>query len=286
MKNPDIVGVDSSGVTEFSIAIDTPGWFEWLKKQRSFSYRKGTNGGFTCSRRGNNKWYAVKKIHATNGGKTVPLYIGDDSECTQEKLEYLYQHFGMKSADFWNWYYSSERSRKPKKSCTSNKCATNSEALVSDSEEVVQLRAEIERLKAELEAANQELKEKLEVLHTQLGNTESEKVCQLEARIAQLERQLAKEAADAQKYYPGWRKLPGLESELRFSKSKRAELEADNQILRESLAAKESDAGCTQKALELLDKYLGEAGIPLDEKGKPKARYDQLAKFKSWLVHQ
>jgi hypothetical protein len=24
-------------------------------------------------------------------------------------------------------------------------------------------------------------------------------------------------------------------------------------------------------------------GIPVDEKGKPKARYDQLAKFKSWL---
>ena len=36
-------------------------------------------------------------------------------------------------------------------------------------------------------------------------------------------------------------------------------------------------------ALELLNEYLGEAGIPLDEKGKPKARYDQLAKFKSWL---
>jgi hypothetical protein len=267
MKNPDIAGVDSSGVRESSIEIDSVDWFEWLKKQRSFSYRKGTQGGFTCSRRGNNKWYAVKKIHATNGGKTVPLYIGDDSECTQEKLEYYHQHFGMESTDFWKWYYSAERSRRPKRSCTSNECATNRDALVPDSEDVVRLRAEVE------------------------------KVSQLELRIAQLERQLAKEAADAQKYYPGWRKLPGLESELRFNRSKRAELEADNQILRESLAAKEtelelfknctqnqeSDAGCTQKALELLNKYLGEAGIPLDEKGKPKARYDQLAKFKQWL---
>ncbi len=215
--------VDLSGVRELSIAIDSPAWLDWVKEQRSFSYRKGTKGSFTCSRRGNNKWYAVKKIHATNGGKAVPLYIGDDRECTQEKLEYLHQHFGMESTDFWNWYYSADRSRRAKKSCTTSKCATNNGTLVPD--------------------------------------------------------------------------LPGLESELKFNKSQRAELEVDNQILREALAAKEtelellkkcvqsqeSDAGSTQKTLELLDKYLGEAGIPLDDKGKPKARYDQLAKFKSWL---
>jgi chromosome segregation ATPase len=37
-------------------------------------------------------------------------------------------------------------------------------------------------------------------------------------------------------------------------------------------------------AIAQLHRYLDEVGgIPLDEKGKPKARYDQLAKFKQWL---
>jgi hypothetical protein len=41
-----------------------------------------------------------------------------------------------------------------------------------------------------------------------------------------------------------------------------------------------------KNAQELVQRYLESCGlseIPLDEKGKPKARYDQLAKFKYWL---
>lgn len=42
-----------------------------------------------------------------------------------------------------------------------------------------------------------------------------------------------------------------------------------------------------QSADAIFARYLDEiGGIPTDERGKPKARYDQLAKFKSWLESQ
>ncbi len=282
MKNPDIVGVNSSGVIELSIAIDSPAWFEWLKGQRSFSYRKGTKGGFTCSRRGNNKWYAVKKIHATNGGKTVPLYIGDDSECTQEKLEYCHQHFGMESADFWNWYYSSERSRRPRKGCTSSECATNGDTLVPGSEEVARLKAEVERLKAELEAANQTVKNQETLL----------RLTQEESILAQKDAIESKALVDA--YKEQWdaevnelvsriEPLTRDQAQHQVTKLKLNQAESRAEKLQSVVAEYQAKLEASS-AIAQLNRYLDEVGgIPLDEKGKPKARYDQLAKFKQWL---
>ena len=48
----------------------------------------------------------------------------------------------------------------------------------------------------------------------------------------------------------------------------------------------ESAKPVNKNAEELVQRYLESCGlteIPLDEKGRPKARYDQLAKFKYWL---
>jgi hypothetical protein len=71
-----------------------------------------------------------------------------------------------------------------------------------------------------------------------------------------------------------------------------AQLKAEIDSLREkNLQLKSQLAEAEDKYINIhevgavaLDEYLNElGGIPVDDKGKPKARYDQLAKFRDWL---
>lgn len=117
--------------------INSEEWFAWLKENKSFRYEGKT--GFRCNKRKNGKWYAAKKIWASGGGKTVSLYVGDDSSCTREKLAEIDNHFSLPESDFWHWYYGQDRDRG--KGDTQEKCTTS---------ELDQLRSELEDLKDEL----------------------------------------------------------------------------------------------------------------------------------------
>jgi hypothetical protein len=73
-----------------------------------------------------------------------------------------------------------------------------------------------------------------------------------------------------------------LEQKIRLEKQVQ-ELKGQLNELHNTLGNQEKD----ETAIAQLTIYLDEiGGIPIDDKGKPKARYDQLAKFKSWLEHQ
>jgi len=96
-----------------SIWIDTPQWLEWLSINSAFRYEaQGTN--FNCNKKANGKWYASKKIYATNGCKLIALYIGGDEDCTLERLQGIAEKFSLDWADFWRWYHGSERKESKK----------------------------------------------------------------------------------------------------------------------------------------------------------------------------
>jgi hypothetical protein len=71
MQAKNIVKGDFVVGTE--IWIDSPQWFEWLTTINAF-WDEGKGSNFNCNRRSNGKWYASKKIYATNGCKLVILY--------------------------------------------------------------------------------------------------------------------------------------------------------------------------------------------------------------------
>lgn len=91
-------------------------------------------------------------------------------------------------------------------------------------------------------------------------------------------------------YYPQRHQQPkDLERMLEEIRERNEELISSryqaNQALAE--AKREIKELKAQSADAVLARYLDEiGGIPTDERGKPKARYDQLAKFKSWLESQ
>jgi uncharacterized protein YydD (DUF2326 family) len=181
----------------------------------------------------------------------------------------------MESADFWNWYYSSERSRRPRKGCTSSECATNADTLVPGSEEVA-------RLRAELEAASQTIKNQATLL----------KLAQEGVILAQ------KDASESKALVTAYKEQWDAEvNELTSRIEPLTRDQAQHQVTKLKLSQAEARAEKLQglvteyqakleasSAIAQLHRYLDEVGgIPLDEKGKPKARYDQLAKFKQWL---
>jgi len=124
--------VDNDLLTGTDAWIDTPQWFEWLSNNKAFRYQD-RNTNFNCNKRSSGKWYATKKVYASNGSKTVALYIGRDKDCTLTKLQELAQYYAMNWKDFWKWYYSPERkeARKGKSSVVPDNVegTTDTEAL-------------------------------------------------------------------------------------------------------------------------------------------------------------
>ena len=245
-------------IPELDITLDTPEWFDWLSSANQFKYVGNLTEMSVKRRASNGKWYARKKVYSSNGGsKPVDLYIGSDSECTAEKLREINFHFAKDWVAFWQWYHSPSRKQGKGKGVQTSEVYTEEVTTSQTQEEITELKARIE---------------------------------ELEAKLRSTEARLEKEASDAQRYYPGWRKLPGLESELRFNKHERQKLEqsvSELQTANASLGKQLSECSRHQPtALDLLNEFLRGESIPLDEKGKPKARYDQLAKFKTWLESQ
>jgi len=123
--------------------IDTPQWFDWLSNNKAFRYQD-RNTNFNCNKRSSGKWYATKKVYASNGSKTVALYIGRDKDCTLAKLQELAQYYAMNWKDFWKWYYSPERKEGRKAKTT----------VVPDGEGTTDtqvLQSELQRLRLSLE---------------------------------------------------------------------------------------------------------------------------------------
>lgn len=209
MKDSQAI-VTPLGVTDGGIALDTPEWLSWLSERSSFSYQSSICD-YTCNKRSNGKWYASKrKGDRREGSKTLAQeYLGADSKLTKAKLEEIARKLALPDRDYWYLKHpkptkSAEPTEAPGAGCTTSECTTVSELPSQPHEEIATLRAEIEELKVKLQRT--------------------------EAR-------LEKEANDAQRYYPGWRKLPGLESELRFNRQKRQELEQTVSELQRSLEA-------------------------------------------------
>lgn len=266
--------VSKLGVTNSEIKLDTPEWLEFLGTHATFTY-SGYSGNdyfqMNLVKRNGSKWYANKKIYSPKHGKPVPvsLYIGADNQCTKEKLETTLWSFSQDWTKFWNWYYSDERKATLKKGCTPSKTSTPN----TQSEEIAKLKTqvkELEKLEEELLNLQTELREaRHRCMHLENENNRLTRLGQdySQATVAKLSQKYTKALNDVQH----WK--DSSESYQRQAAKLRAELDQLSNTL-----------GNQQSALELLEEYLAQVGgIPLDEKGKPKARYDQLAKFKNWL---
>ncbi|MBD0344037.1 MAG: hypothetical protein ICV63_04230 [Coleofasciculus sp. Co-bin14] len=214
MKDSQAI-VTPLGVSGASIVLDSPEWFEWLSERSSFSYQSSVCD-YTCNKRSNGKWYASKrKGDRSQGSATLAQeYLGADAKLTKAKLEEIARKFALPDRDYWYLKHpkptnQSELTESLGAGCTANEGTTSARGL-----EVEALKKQIEELMAENDA-----------LKTKLQTTE---------------KRLEKEASDAQRYYPGWRKLPGLESELRFNKSKREELEQSVSELQDQVRSLEA----------------------------------------------
>lgn len=188
-------------IPDLDIKLDTPEWFSWLESQQQFKYI-GNLTEVNVKRRSNGKWYARKKVYSSNGSKPIDLYIGSDSECTAEKLKEINLRFGQDWTKFWEWYYSPDRTAQKN---VKGK-GVQPEEVYTPNELSSQIQSEIEGLKAE----NDELKRQL----------------------AELQKKYEYEADCAKRYYPNWRKFPGLESELRYHKGKSAKAEELIEVLK------------------------------------------------------
>ena len=256
------IDVFPGSIPDLGIEIDTPAWFAWLSLQQHFKY-VGNCTQMSVKRRNNGKWYARKKVYSSSGGsKPVDLYIGGDSECTADKLKELNYQFSRDWTEFWEWYYSPARREGKSKGVQSREISTLAELTSQTQEEIAQLRAELERLK-----------QRESYLLDQHGLLKSQLVHEAQQENERLKKQ------NTELDNANWEceKRVTTYSEMhRKSELKQKELQSlvDNY---QTLLAESS-------AIAKLSSYLDEiGGIPIDEKGKPKPRYDQLAKFKAWL---
>lgn len=163
------------------------------------------------------------------------------------------------------------------KAIASSVYPSDEKVVPSKSEDISRLQAYIDKLEAEAR------EQKHRCIHLENENNRLTRLGQdySQETVARLSNKYTKALSDIQH----WK-----ESSERYQRQA-AKLRADNEILSESLEVKERELelfkNCSNQhriGLDLLNSYLNETGdIPLDEKGKPKARYDQLAKFKKWL---
>ncbi len=181
------------GVRGTDIELDSPDWLTWLSTRKSFRY-ESTIAEYTCVKRSNGKWYAVKKQRGSRNNKQA--YIGADNKVTKAKLESIARDFAKPDYDYWcskqhkytpkNQMVDSELMRDVNPGDTSG-CITVSSSSSQTQEETTKLEAQIAELKLKLSST---------------------------------EKKLEHEAADAQRYYVLWRKYPDLERQLERTQTK------------------------------------------------------------------
>jgi hypothetical protein len=275
------------------IPLGSQQWVDWLQDSSNKSFRfEGQSIGhdlspdgklvsfreltFTAVKSKNGKlWNAQKRVQ----GKLRGQYLGTPEELTWERMTEVALTLNSE-----RYYSEGKRRGLPPKKADEESCTEELIRYKTVSNEPSQTCDEIEQLKSELEKAQQTISNQALLLElAQKDVRESQALVtaykeQWELEANELARKLTKEEQDAARYYQGWRKLQSVEKEL----------EAKREAFR-SVQAKLDECRANNQqpsALELLSQYItAECGgsIPTDNKGKPKARYDQLAKFKHWL---
>jgi hypothetical protein len=197
------------GVISPDIAIDSPEWFEWLAAQKSFHYRRtdSTNiSSFTCTKRPNGRWYAVKKQRGSRENKQE--YIGADQKCTRAKLDAIASLFALPNEEYWQL----KEQQKQRSTGGTRAKVYNQEQLTSETgEEVSALKARISELEFQLSAVSKtaELAEHYQrdrdrlanlmadrdARHSEAMNELLDKVDQLQDKNLQLKQQLAEAEA-------------------------------------------------------------------------------------------
>lgn len=249
------VEVSYDRIGESGINVGSPDWFGWLECNRSFHY-SCSKGHFTANKNSKGYWYAQRRVR----GELLQHYMGQTAKLTLESLLDAAEKLTL-----------AEISNRP-----SNKLVR-----VLDEQSCKSCMTEEERLrqlsKEELIELATHLKNQLHDYKTQSKDSSQvgEASANLEAENEELKRQL--NARPSQETLLGecldsYQQQQYVIDELEQSNS---ELEVAKQALEKQLS---------ERGLQELSEYLAEVGgIPLDDKGKPKARYDQLAKFRAWL---
>lgn len=261
------------------IPLGSQQWLDWLQdsNNKSFRFEGQTTGHelspdgkfvtfreltFTAVKSKNGKlWNAQKRVQ----GKLRGQYLGTPEELTWERMTEVALTLNSER------YYSEgkRRGRSPKgddeQSHTEEimRYKTVSTPPSETCDEIEQLRAEVERLK-----------QRESYLLDQLGLVKTQIICEAQQESEQLKKR------NTELDNHNWeleKRNTQLDDLYHREHEKSSRIQAE---LAECKASKHPSAS------ELLSRYISaECGgsIPTDDKGKPKARYDQLAKFKHWL---
>lgn len=268
--------------------VGSQDWWSWLYSSEAESFRFECDFGVKGYRarkeeikaRSGSFWYAYKRIE----GKLRKRYLGKSEELTLERLESV-------AYDLAKPVEARPETELPNKSMGNYSTDELVETLRQQRANAVERENCYQQLleqKIRLEKQVQELNEQLTELHNTLGNSQDE-LKEFKHRCLHLENEnnrltrLGQDYSQAtvaklsQKYTKALNDVQHWKESSESYQRQAAKLRAELQELPNTL-------GNQPSALELLEEYLSQSGgIPLDEKGKPKARYDQLAKFKKWL---
>ena len=251
-----VIGISFDNGDTYPIKRDSDEWREWFtttpegsKIRFEWLNAYSRKNSYTAYRR-KRYWEAQKRVDGKLRNTTIK-----PEEATYQKLEQVGYELTA-----YNWDRAEQK--QSSKSGIEQSYQTSDETTSQTQEEITRLRAEVERLKQR----ESHLLDQYGLLKSQLIHEAQQENERLKKQNTELDN-------------ANWEceKRVTIYSEMhRKSELKRQELQSlvDNYqtILAES------------SAIAKLDRYLEEiGGIPTDEKGKPKARYDQLAKFKSWL---
>jgi hypothetical protein len=175
-------------IPDLEIQLDTPAWFSWLSSTNQFKYM-GNLVEMSVKRRANGKWYARKKVYSSSGSKPIDLYIGEDSDCTSEKLREINACFGKDWQDFWTWYYSPERKEGKSKGAHNSLMYTDMKATLQTQEEIsftvvdfASLSNAITQSLAEIEELKTKRRQDLDFCHVRAVGL-SDEIRELESRL-------------------------------------------------------------------------------------------------------
>ncbi len=253
-----VSGISFDSGTTYSIDRDSDEWQQWFTTTpegskirfewlNSYLHRNT----YTAYRR-KRYWEAQKRVDGKLRNTTIK-----PEEASYQKLEQVGYELTA-----YNW----DRAEQKQQAKSGKEIyQTSVEATSQTEEKILHLKAEVERLK-----------QRESYLLDQLGLIKAHIIHEAQQENEQLKKQ------NAELDNANWEceKNLSIVSEMhRKSELKRQEL----QSLVDSYQTKPEELSATAQ----LTNYLNEiGGIPTDDKGKPKARYDQLAKFKSWLEQQ
>jgi chromosome segregation ATPase len=249
-----------------TIRVNSPQWWEWLESDEAVAFTFDCDHGIKNYRarkeaikgKSGKFWYAYKR----HEGTLRKRYIGKSEELSLEKLEAIAYDL-----------LTPAKSRESKPELPTelpNEVGEYRELLNEARRIAIQRESDFERLiaqKVEVCKENQELKQQLELLHTRLGNTETE-LKKANALVMELEKQIEKERkqfTDARYAYAAERRQ--LSERLQ---SEKAKIEAPDTLLAELLNEYEQNHDEITASLPKLPKEVTRNWV-------------ELWRFKTWL---